>query len=545
MRPGTFGDVLEHDLRATTTASRSGTGRSRWRCRPSAAGSRAARPASSRPATARSRTSSWASTSSSPTAGSITTGGAPRAAVGPDLTQLFVGSRGHARRHHRRPAARSTRAHAASAGRRSRSRLVRRGPRRDAPDRPARRDAGRAAPLRRDRGRPHLPHRRPGACCSCSTRATRRSSTRRWRVVAEECARRPTPDDVGPRRALARAPQRRGRARGADLARATSSTRWRSSAPLVARCRRSTRRRSTPCSGVEGTLAASAHQSHSYPDGGCLYFTFAGKVDADDRRDALLPRPRGTPGSGPCSPPAARSATTTASASTGPGSWPRRSAPAFDVLVGGQGTPSTRTASSTRASSASRLGPVGAGARGRSASGPMSGEHAGDGRDADERPILVVDVGTTRRAGGGRAAGRHGRRGPAPRACCPSSPAPGLVEFDAAAMADGRPRRGPGRAGRGRARSTRSASPTSGPRRSCGTGPPASRSGRGSAGRTCARSATASCWQAEGLRFAPNQSATKVAYLLDGADPDRGPRPVRRHGRHLDRLAPAGRRACT
>jgi alkyldihydroxyacetonephosphate synthase len=37
--------------------------------------------------------------------------------------------------------------------------------------------------------------------------------------------------------------------------------------------------------GVDGTLAASAHQSHSYPSGGCLYFTFAGQVDAD-RRDA-------------------------------------------------------------------------------------------------------------------------------------------------------------------------------------------------------------------------------------------------------------------
>jgi alkyldihydroxyacetonephosphate synthase len=36
---------------------------------------------------------------------------------------------------------------------------------------------------------------------------------------------------------------------------------------------------------VEGTLAASAHQSHSYPSGGCLYFTFAGQVDAG-RRDA-------------------------------------------------------------------------------------------------------------------------------------------------------------------------------------------------------------------------------------------------------------------
>ena len=27
----------------------------------------------------------------------------------------------------------------------------------------------------------------------------------------------------------------------------------------------------------------SAHQSHSYVDGGCLYFTFAGKVAPDDR----------------------------------------------------------------------------------------------------------------------------------------------------------------------------------------------------------------------------------------------------------------------
>ena len=34
---------------------------------------------------------------------------------------------------------------------------------------------------------------------------------------------------------------------------------------------------------VPGTLAASAHQSHTYVDGGCLYFTFAGKVEAEDR----------------------------------------------------------------------------------------------------------------------------------------------------------------------------------------------------------------------------------------------------------------------
>ncbi len=34
---------------------------------------------------------------------------------------------------------------------------------------------------------------------------------------------------------------------------------------------------------VPGTLAVSAHQSHSYTDGGCLYFTFAGGVEPDDR----------------------------------------------------------------------------------------------------------------------------------------------------------------------------------------------------------------------------------------------------------------------
>jgi alkyldihydroxyacetonephosphate synthase len=34
---------------------------------------------------------------------------------------------------------------------------------------------------------------------------------------------------------------------------------------------------------VPGTLAASAHQSHSYLDGGCLYFTFAGKVEPADK----------------------------------------------------------------------------------------------------------------------------------------------------------------------------------------------------------------------------------------------------------------------
>jgi alkyldihydroxyacetonephosphate synthase len=36
---------------------------------------------------------------------------------------------------------------------------------------------------------------------------------------------------------------------------------------------------------VDGTLAASAHQSHAYSDGACLYFTFGGAPDADRRTD--------------------------------------------------------------------------------------------------------------------------------------------------------------------------------------------------------------------------------------------------------------------
>lgn len=39
----------------------------------------------------------------------------------------------------------------------------------------------------------------------------------------------------------------------------------------------------TAIAAVPGTLAASAHQSHSYPTGACLYFTFAAQVDPAER----------------------------------------------------------------------------------------------------------------------------------------------------------------------------------------------------------------------------------------------------------------------
>jgi len=41
--------------------------------------------------------------------------------------------------------------------------------------------------------------------------------------------------------------------------------------------------------GIDGTLAVSAHCSHSYLDGGCLYFTFAGKPTERDDQDRPTP----------------------------------------------------------------------------------------------------------------------------------------------------------------------------------------------------------------------------------------------------------------
>ncbi len=38
---------------------------------------------------------------------------------------------------------------------------------------------------------------------------------------------------------------------------------------------------------VDGMLAASAHQSHAYPDGACVYFTWAGRREDDDWQDAF------------------------------------------------------------------------------------------------------------------------------------------------------------------------------------------------------------------------------------------------------------------
>ena len=190
----------------------------------------------------------------------------------------------------------------------------------------ARRDARRAAALRRGRGRPQLPDRR------------------RWRVllVLDEgdpsivdatierrrggVRRGGRPLDVDAGRAVAAAPQRRVAARAAHRrrprrrhdgdhgtvgrARPPSTT---AAVAAIRRCPARWPRRPT--------------SRHAYPDGACLYFTFAGKPDADGQ-GRLLPRRVGRRHAGRAragrlaQPPPRRRA------STGPGSCPRRSAPA-------------------------------------------------------------------------------------------------------------------------------------------------------------------------------------------------------------------------
>src|SRR2546430_1255696 len=104
---------------------------------------------------------------------------------------------------------------------------------------------------------------------------------------------------------------------------------------------------------VDGTLAASAHLSHSYLDGACLYFTFAGQIEPDGReayyRAAWDAGRRG--GSGPPRPVGRR---------------PRSKPPAPRSTPPAPSTPSASPTSAARPSSgtaprASRSGPRWAG----------------------------------------------------------------------------------------------------------------------------------------------------------------------------------------
>ena len=170
---------------------------------------------------------------------------------------------------------------------------------------------------------------------------------------------------------------------------------------------------------IDGTLAASAHQSHAYPDGACLYFTFGGRGPEGDVawRERYYRQAWDTVTDATLAHGAA------ISHHHGIGLnrsrfLPRALGSGFDVLRRPQGD--------VRPQRHPQSGQVRPGVALRTSTLGMS-------RTGDS--ILVVDVGTS----GVRAAivrpdatVEHEHR----VALLPDSPAPGLVEFDAARMAD-------------------------------------------------------------------------------------------------------------
>jgi alkyldihydroxyacetonephosphate synthase len=212
----------------------------------------------------------------------ITTGGWPRAAVGPDLTQLFVGSEGTlgvitgarlqlhpAPRHERRGAWLVA---SFEDGLDTMRRTVQRGATPavlrlyDATEADRTyHTGGKALLLALDEGDPDL-------------------VDTVMEVVAEECVRSASParranaalveqwlahrNDVAALEALT--------SKGFTVDTMEVSASW-TALPRVYRATLDA------LLAVGGTIAASAHQSHSYPSGGCLYFTFAGQVEANER----------------------------------------------------------------------------------------------------------------------------------------------------------------------------------------------------------------------------------------------------------------------
>jgi alkyldihydroxyacetonephosphate synthase len=208
----------------------------------------------------------------------ITTGGAPRAAVGPDLTQLFVGSEGtlgvivgSRLRAHPIPDAEVRAAFAFRSftdGLDAMRRIIQRGARPavlrlyDAIEADRSYQTGDAhVLLALDEGDAHVVE-----------------STRR--IVDDECG---TADaiDVG---LVERWMQHRNDvsalealiSRGYVVDTMEVAASWRALPAVYEQATAAIR-------GVEHTMVASAHQSHSYPDGACLYFTFAGKPPAAER----------------------------------------------------------------------------------------------------------------------------------------------------------------------------------------------------------------------------------------------------------------------
>ena len=452
-----------------------------------------------------------ASTSRSPTGTIVHTGGAPRAAVGPDLTQLFVGIRGDARDHHRRPAAAAPGAAGRAAGG---VRVRRRSPTGSPPA------GGSCTGARRRRCCASTTRSRPTArtrpasatCCSCSTRATASSSTPSWASCAEECVDAGAEvlddelvgrwmehrNDVSALEALI--------SRGYVVDTMEIAARW-SALPAIYDA-------ATGAIGaVPDTLAASAHLSHSYPDGACLYFTFAGKPE-DGEREAYYR--------------AAWDAGTRAVLEHGGalshhhGVGLNRARFVRDALGRGvrrarRGEGRPRPQRHPQPGQARPPRPLG---RPRLAEIACSRCQAGDAKTSDDprrRRGDVVGAGGARATTTPRVA--HEERRP----LLPSSPAPGLVEFDADEMAAAAlepPARAVDRRRRTPA-STRSGSPTSAARPSCGTAPRASRSGPASAGRTCAPSAAASSCGPRACASRRTPRPPSSSTCSTSADPDR------------------------
>ena len=204
---------------------------------------------------------------------SIHTGGAPRSAVGPDLTQLFVGSEGTlgvitgARlRAHPLPPAERRAAYGFTGfadGLEACRRILQRG--------------GTPAVLRlydsTEANRSYQTGERSVLLVLDEGDAGIVDAT--MAIVAQECAAAEPLDaglldrwlehrnDVSALEALTR--------RGVVVDTMEIAGRWRDLPRIYERAREA-------ILGVEGALVASAHQSHSYLDGACLYFTFAGNA---------------------------------------------------------------------------------------------------------------------------------------------------------------------------------------------------------------------------------------------------------------------------
>jgi alkyldihydroxyacetonephosphate synthase len=210
----------------------------------------------------------------------VHTGGAPRAAVGPDLTQLFVGSEGtlgvivgaRLRAHNLPPA--EIRAAFAFASFESALDAMRRIVQRGAMPAVLRLYDAIEGDRSYKTGDAHVLLVLDEADAHI-VEATRR-------IVDEECARAKADpldvalvgtwldhrNDVSALEALI--------SQGYVVDTMEVSGSWRALPEIYARA-------TEAIGAVEHTMVASAHQSHSYPDGGCLYFTFAGRPPEDAR----------------------------------------------------------------------------------------------------------------------------------------------------------------------------------------------------------------------------------------------------------------------